>query len=250
HFRLKFRISKPKLIRSKAAVDIKKDAVKAELKSESIREIFNNIETVPDVLSYIQNKTRLTRDTICRILIESGRIEDVFINPQQFMDKVCDCVINVLNEMMIDGIKYEKMAGSYYDQMLFDNDELSEYLDDLFEVSKKEKTIYDYIKIDSNIERDFARDCEQRDDIKFYFKLPFWFKIETPLGTYNPDWALVYENDKKVYFVAETKGVNNIEDQSLSDAERFKIKCGKKHFKQFADVEFKAPVKTLSDVTR
>jgi type III restriction enzyme len=243
-------ISKPKLIRSKAVVDIKKDAVRAELKSEAIREIFNNIETVPDILSYIQNKTKLTRDTICRILIESGRIEDVFINPQQFMDKVCDCVINVLNEMMVDGIKYEKIAGSYWDQMLFDNEELSDYLDDLFEVSKKEKTIYDYIKIDSNIERDFARACEQRDDIKFYFKLPFWFKIETPLGTYNPDWALVYENDKKVYFVAETKGVNNIDDPSLSDAERFKIKCGKNHFKQFADVEFKAPVKTLNDVTR
>jgi len=242
-------ISKPKLIRSKAAIGIKKDAVKTELKSEAAREIFNDIETVPDILSYIQNKTRLTRDTICRILIESGKIEDVFINPQQFMAKVCDCVINVLNEMMVDGIKYEKIAGSYYDQMLFDNDELYDYLDDLFEVSKKEKTIYDYIKIDSNFERDFAAACEQRDDVKFYFKLPFWFKIETPLGTYNPDWALVYENDKKVYFVAETKGVNNIDDPSLSDAERFKIKCGKKHFKQFADVEFKAPVKTLSDVT-
>lgn len=243
-------ISKPKLIRSKAAIGIKKDSVQAELKSEAAREIFNNIETVPDILSYIQNKTKLTRDTICRILIESGRIEDVFINPQQFMDKVCDCVINVLNEMMVDGIKYEKIAGACYDQMLFDNEELSDYLDDLFEVSKKEKTIYDYIKIDSDIEKEFARACEQRDDIKFYFKLPFWFKIETPLGTYNPDWALVYENDKKVYFVAETKGVNNIDDPSLSDAERFKIKCGKNHFKQFADVEFKAPVKTLNDVTR
>ena len=243
-------ISKPKLIRSKAVVDIKTDAVKAELKSEAIREIFNHIETVPDILSYIQNKTRLTRDTICRILIESGKIEDVFINPQQFMDKVCDGVINVLNEMMVDGIKYEKIAGSYYDQMLFDNDELSDYLDDLFEVSKKGKTIYDYIKIDSNIERDFAKACEQRDDIKFYFKLPFWFKIETPLGTYNPDWALVYENDKKVYFVAETKGVNYIDDPSLSDNERFKIKCGKEHFKNFDGVEFKAPVKTLRDVTR
>jgi len=242
-------ISKPKLIRSKAAVDIKTEAVKAELKSEAAREIFHNIDTVPDILSYIQNKTRLTRDTICQILIESGRIDDVFINPQQFMDKVCLELNRVLIEMMIDGIKYEKITGSYYDQMLFDNDELSEYLDGLFEVSKKEKTIYDYIKIDSNIERDFARACEQRDDIKFYFKLPFWFKIETPLGTYNPDWALLYENDKKVYFVAETKGVNNIDDPSLSDNKRFKIKCGKEHFKNFDGVEFKAPIITLSDMT-
>ena len=241
-------VSKPKLIRSKATVDIKRDAVRAELKSESAREVLNNIDNVPDILSYIQNKTRLTRDTICRVLLKSGRIDDVFVNPQKFLDKVCDCVVNVLNEMIVDGIKYEKIAGAYYDQMLFDNNELSEYLDDLFEVSKKEKTIYDYIKIDSNIEKEFAKACEARDDIKFYFKLPFWFKIETPLGTYNPDWALVYEGDRKIYFVAETKGVNNIDDPSLSNAEKFKIKCGKKHFEQFDDVVFAAPVKELKDV--
>jgi type III restriction enzyme len=164
------------------------------------------------------------------------------------MDKVCDCVINVLNEMMVDGIKYEKIAGSYYDQMLFDNDELSDYLDDLFEVSKKDKTIYDYIKIDSNIEREFATACEQRDDIKFYFKLPFWFKIETPLGTYNPDWALVYENNKKIYFVVETKGTDDINDQCLSAGERNKIRCGIKHFANFPDVVFKAPVSKLNKV--
>jgi type III restriction enzyme len=239
-------VSRPKLIRSKADIEIDAASVKAELTSQSGKELFGEIHGIPDILSYIQGKTRLTRDTICRILIESGRIEDVFINPQQFMDKVSEEIINVLREMMVDGIKYEKIAGSYWDQMLFESEELSGYLDDLFKVAKKDKTIYDYIEVDSTIEREFTAECEKRDDIKFYFKLPFWFKIETPLGTYNPDWAIVFENDKRIYFVAETKGTTRLDD--LTPNEQDKIKCGRKHFENFKDVEFKAPVTKLSDV--
>jgi type III restriction enzyme len=164
------------------------------------------------------------------------------------MDKVCSEINTVLNEMIVDGVKYEKIAGEYYDQMLFDDKELYEYLDDLFAVSKKEKTIYDHVKVESAIERKFAEECENRDDIKFYFKLPRWFFIDTPIGKYNPDWALVYEGDKKVYFVAETKGTDDINDPSLSTGERHKILCGKKHFENFPDVRFKAPVSKLERV--
>jgi len=243
-----FDISKPKLIKSKADIQITEDAVKAELTAQASKDLLSDIDNIPDILSYIQSKTRLTRDTICRILIESDRIEDIFVNPQQFMDKACAEINSVLNEMIVDGIKYEKIAGSYWDQMLFDNKELYSYLNDLFEVKKTEKTVYDYIQVDSLVERDFAGECETRNDIKFYFKLPFWFKIETPIGGYTPDWALVYEGDKKIYFVAETKGTSDINDQSLSNSEKYKIKCGKKHFDQFEDVTFRGPVKTLSDV--
>jgi type III restriction enzyme len=242
-------ISKPKLIRSKANILMDKDSIRAGFtKAQEARELFTEIRLIPDVLSYIQSKTRLTRDTICRILIESGRIDDVFVNPQQFMDKVCSEINYILNEMIVDGVKYEKIAGEYYDQMLFDSKELYGYLNDLFEVKKTEKTICDYIPVGSKIEREFAEECEKRDDIKFYFKLPFWFEIETPIGKYHPDWALVHEGDKKIYFVAETKGTNDINDPSLSVGERHKIKCGKRHFKQFEDVEFRAPVKFLTDV--
>jgi len=223
-----------------------KDSIRAGLtKAQETRELFAEINIIPDVLSYIQSKTRLTRDTICRILIESGRTDDVFVNPQQFMDKACAEINSVLNEMIVDGVKYEKIAGEYWDQMLFDDNELYSYLDDLFKVNKPEKTVYDYIEVDSKIEREFANACEARDDIKFYFKLPFWFKIETPIGKYTPDWALVYEGDKRVYFVAETKGTDDINDPSLSTGERHKILCGKKHFENFPDVQFKAPISKL-----
>ena len=240
-------ISRAKLIRSQAGIAMNGKAVTAELKSQAGREVNQQRQGIPDILAYIQGKTRLTRDTICRILLDSGRIEDVFINPQQFMDKVAAEINLVLQEMMIEGVKYEKMAGEFWDQRLFESKELMAYLDDLHKVKDKSKTIYDYVEIDSDIERRFAEECERRDDIKFYFKLPFWFKIATPLGTYNPDWAFVYKHDKKVYFVAETKGTNNLNDPALSDEERFKIKCGKKHFAEFADVEFKGPVRNLND---
>ena len=237
-------ITKPKLIKSKADIQITRDAVAAELTAQSSRDLLGDVDNIPDILSYIQSKTRLTRDTICRILIESGRVDDIFINPQQFMDKACSEINTVLNEMIVDGVKYEKIAGEYWDQMLFDDKELYGYLNDLFEVKETEKTVYDYVLVDGNVERAFAEECEKRDDIKFYFKLPFWFKIETPIGTYNPDWAIVYENDKRIYFVAETKSP----DEELRPSENMKIHCGRKHFEQFDGVKFKAPVSSVSDL--
>ena len=89
--------------------------------------------------------------------------------------------------------------------------------------------------LDSSVEYAFARDCEERDDIEFYFKLPHWFKINTPIGTYNPDWALIKKNEKTVYFVAETKSAG----QELRVTEKQKIKCGHAHFNEFEEVEFK-----------
>ena len=74
-----------------------------------------------------------------------------------------------------------------------------------------------------------------RDDVEFYFKLPFWFKIKTPIGNYNPDWALIKKNENTVYFVAETKSAG----QELKTSEKRKIKCGYAHFKEFDDVKYR-----------
>jgi len=105
-----------------------------------------------------------------------------------------------------------------------------------FKVKKQDKTIYsNLVPLDSNVEYAFARDCEERDDIEFYFKLPYWFKINTPIGTYNPDWALIKKNEKTVYFVAETKSAG----QELRLSEQQKLKCGHAHFNEFEEVEFK-----------
>ncbi len=237
-------IKEPKIVSAKAGVDISNEGVITSIKrSKEIAYDFN-IKKVPDFLTYIQNKTKLTRDTIAQIILASGRMADILKNPQYFMDVASQTINHVLNAMMIDGIKYEKIANEYWEMKEFENEELTGYLENMVKVKTQDKTLYDYIMVDSGVEESFARDLESREDVKFYFKLPFWFKIETPIGSYNPDWAIVFEGDKRVYFVAETKSSG----QELRESEKMKIHCGKKHFENFPDVKFKAPISSVKDI--
>jgi type III restriction enzyme len=205
---------------------------------------------IPDVLGYIQSKTELTRSTIEEILSKSGRIEDIIINPQLFLDLATIAIKRTLYDLMIDGIRYQKIGGSEYEMALFEAQELEVYLNDFsFKVSDPSKTIYEeFVPLDSGVESKFAQDCETSEQIKFFFKLPNWFKIPTPIGNYNPDWALVFEDDNlpdgkagKIYFVAETKdtGTPQVDLSKLSGDEQMKIKCGKAHFNEFDDLEYK-----------
>ena len=116
-----------------------------------------------------------------RILVKSERLDDLAVNPQLFMDQVVDKIKRVLQELMIEGIEYHKIGDSAYEMRLFEEQELDIYLNDFtFKVSDSDKTIYDeYVPLDSSVENTFARDCETSDQVKFYFKLPDWFKIPT-----------------------------------------------------------------------
>lgn len=198
---------------------------------------------IPDILGYIQSKTELTRSTIQEILSESGRIKDVLINPQLFLDLTSTAINRSLFNLMIEGIKYEKIGSAEYEMKLFEAQELEIYLNQFtFKVGDPSKTIYENLMpLDSGTESRFAQDCETSEIIKFYFKLPFWFKIPTPIGTYNPDWAVVFEDDSKIYFVAETKdtGTGDVDLSKLKVDEQLKIKCGKAHFEQLDEVEYR-----------
>lgn len=206
---------------------------------------------IPDVLNYIQNRTELTRSTICRILQESGRFDDLAVNPQLFMDLSVAAIQKMLYAMMIDGIKYQRIGNESYEMRLFEAQELEIYLNsNTFKVTDSDKTIYeDFVPLDSSVENQFAKDCESSEQVKFYFKLPDWFKIPTPIGNYNPDWAVVFEDDKRIYFVAETKDTNTptVDLSKLRESEQQKIKCGKAHFKEFEDLEYKV-VKAVSEL--
>lgn len=195
---------------------------------------------IPDILGYIQQKTELTRSTIMRIIAESGRIDDLAVNPQQFMDWAIASIKGELHKMMIDGIEYRRLGDSTYEMRLFEDWET--YKDEnTFEVSEKSKTIYDkFIPLDSAVENKFARDCESSDQILFYFKLPGWFKIPTPIDNYNPDWAVVFEDGRRIYFVAETKdtGTPLVDLSKLRPDEQAKIKCAAAHFRLFPDLDY------------
>ena len=189
------------------------------------------------------NRTDLTRFTIYRILTESGRLNELAVNPQLFMDTVVDKINRVLQDLMIDGIEYRQIAGSSYEMRLFEEQELEIYLNDFtFKVANRDKTIYDeYVPLDSSVENHFAHDCETSEQVKYYFKLPDWFQIPTPIGNYyNPDWAVVFEDDKRIYFVAETKdtGTSVVDLDKLRKTEKQKIRCGMAHFKQFDDLKY------------
>lgn len=197
---------------------------------------------IPDILGYVQSKLpELTRSTINKILIHSGRLGEIFNNPQLFLDNIVRIIKRTLNLLMIEGIKYERISSSEYEMRLFEDKEIETYKTNVYQVQNQDKTLYDHIIYDSEVEQQFAKDCESREDIEFYIKLPQWFKIKTPVGSYNPDWALIMKNEKKLYFVAETKSTKD--DSERRESENLKIKCGKKHFDDFKDVEYKVVTK-------
>ncbi|MFH1824552.1 MAG: DEAD/DEAH box helicase family protein [Candidatus Firestonebacteria bacterium] len=227
----------------KVNIQMVEDGVKTSQTGIGVSKIDDLYLEIPDVLGYIQSKTELTRSTILNILKESGRMRDILKNPQTFLDAAVNEIKNVLNDFMVDGIKYEKIGGSEYAMMLFGENEIEFYIDNLYKVKKQEKTITTHIVIDSmsQPERKFAEDCESNENIEFFIKLPHWFVIKTPIGNYNPDWALIFKNDKKLYFVAETK--STLDNSLLRIYEEQKIRCSQKHFEEFPDVKYKQVTK-------
>lgn len=235
----------------KTEVVITEEGISTEYKGDRVSAHTSN-HIIPNVLDYVMNRTELTRYTIFQILTKSGRLDELAINPQLFMDTVVDKIKRVLQDLMIDGIEYRQIAGSSYEMRLFEEQELEIYLNDFtFKVANRDKTIYDeYVPLDSSVENRFAHDCETSEQVKYYFKLPDWFKIPTPIGNYyNPDWAVVFEDDKRIYFVAETKdtGTSVVDLDKLRKTEKQKIHCGMAHFKQFDDLEYKV-VSKVSDL--
>lgn len=241
-------IIRPILISEKVKVNITEEGVSIDTIGTNLPiEIEESFKIIPDIIGYIQNKTELTRSTILRILKESGRLNDILINPQLFLDNVVSEIKKVMDELMLNGIKYEKVAGRLYEMKLFESPDVESYKQNLKSVKNQNKTLYNYIEFDSEIEKQFANDCENNENIEFYMKLPRWFTIETPIGKYNPDWALIFKDEKKIYFVAETKGSTNEDDLRVSESS--KIKYGKKHFEEFQNVTFKE-AESLSGLLR
>lgn len=236
-------IKSPSIRSTKIGITMTDEGIGTNYVGEKVESYGGYAWKIPDVLGYIQSKTELTRSTIEEILSKSGRIIDITINPQLFLDLATQAIKRTLYDLMIDGIKYQKIGGKEYEMALFEAQELEVYLNDFsFKVSDSSKTIYEeFVPLDSNVESRFAKDCETSEQIKFYFKLPNWFKIPTPIGNYNPDWALIFEDEQKIYFVAETKdtGTSQVDLSKLSGDEQMKIKCGKAHFEEFENLEYK-----------
>ncbi len=204
-------------------------------KTEAIsREITEHDLPIPDVLTELEKSTRLTRKSLARILIDSGRLDELRANPSRFLTQAGEVIDGCKRSAIVDGIKYERIGDAqYFVQELFADDELKAHLDGCVPA---EKSVHEHVKCDSQVERTFVDDLEKNPAIKLYAKLPAKFQIQTPLGSYNPDWAIVVNRDdgsEQLYFVIETKGT--IFGHDLRDRERAKLECGQKHFDALAD---------------
>jgi type III restriction enzyme len=191
----------------------------------------NDIE-LPDILTDLQDKTQLTRRSIHRILVESGRLNDFKRNPQQFIELASEIINRSKRLAIVDGIKYQRIGAEvYYVQELFETEELTGYLKSMVAANK---SVHEQVIYQSDTERTFAEQLEKNEAIKVYAKLPGWFRVPTPLGPYNPDWAVLVDKDgmERLYFVVETK--SSLFTDDLRDKESAKIKCGEAHFVELA----------------
>lgn len=194
---------------------------------------------VPDVLTALQDRTGLTRRTLARILVDSGQLGLLARRPQAFLQATVAVIRRELRRALVDGVRYERLGDSEaYALSLFEERELVAYLGRNAVPSTKSPhryTVYD----SEGIEKPFAEWLEGAEAVRFYVKLPGWFRIPTPLGAYNPDWAVLVEapgaaeGQEKLYFVVETKGHLELERLRLTEAD--KIRCGKRHFAALAE---------------
>lgn len=213
-------------------LDIRRGGVEGRALSVAEEQATYGPVTVPDLLAYLQGETELTRATLVRILKESGRLTEFFNDPQRFLDTVVRLIKHELDRLLVDGIKYEKIGGTgpeaEWEMALFKNEELVDYLSSL----QVQKSLYDRVPYDSDVEREFARRLDEREDIKLFAKLPRWFTVDTPVGEYNPDWAIVKHDDETVYLVRETKSTKDF--LKLRTEEADKVRCGMRHFEALA----------------
>jgi type III restriction enzyme len=183
---------------------------------------------LPDLLTELQDRTQLTRRSLHKVVTDSGRLDDFKKNPQLFIQQAAEAINRRKRLAIVDGVKYQRLGDEhYYAQELFEQEELTGYLKNLLPA---EKSVYESVVYDSSIESSFAEQLENNTAIKLYAKLPGWFVVPTPLGGYNPDWAVLVEKDgeERLYFVVETK--SGLFADGLREIEKGKIVCGRAHF--------------------
>ena len=201
----------------------------------------NLVDVMMHILENTTPSMRLTRKTLLNIFMRTRKQQEALDNPQEFASVAVRIIKEKLTDQLIDGIQYEKIDECYeMCQLEASIDSWKEYL------IPAKHSVYDHVIFDSEVERKFVEGLEKRDDVKLYLKLPSFFTVPTPIGEYNPDWAVVVEprdahgeptGEQMLYLVRETKGTTNLDD--LRPDEKRKILCGEQHFKDALGVDYK-----------
>jgi type III restriction enzyme len=201
-------------------------------------------EDLPDILSVLADHTQLTRATLAHALIESGTLSQFTINPQAYTERAIEAIKTAAGRLLVRSLRYELVDDARpeyerrYPVTIFERANLSGYAgkggnivsdDDGNPISFADKSVYEHVVVDSGIEREFALRLKEREEVKAFVKLPADFTVPTPLGPYNPDWALMVERpDGSQYVVFETKSTTNVE--LIRPEEKGKILAAERHF--------------------
>ena len=226
------KIVKPKIVIEMSKLNFAQGGIETE---KSVIERTRSLEARPsqvtDIVAWLVENTRLTRKSIVEILrsIKEEKLKEVFINEQAFLEQVRSAIEHVIGDVCTETVVYEKRAPGDDDQFLMDKLFRGDEDVDLNRSVKIEKGLYDYVVCDSDTEKRFAAALDLDKRAKLIVKLPDNYEIETPVGGYNPDWAIVLEDGEVVYLVRETKGGTDLEKLQFPK-EKMKILYGVKHF--------------------
>lgn len=243
-------IKPPRIIVAKSQVEVgdMDELTALEVSHERTTMDLSSRRDLPDIVSImvhlLENTSppiRLTRTTLLEIFKRSSKKEMAMKNPQAYSIATVQLIRECIAEQLVSGIKYEKI-NKWYEMTQFQSEIESweEYL------IPSERSVYDHIVFDSDIEKEFVEGLERRADVKMYVKLPAWFTVPTPVGSYNPDWAIVMEERDEhgestgrplLYLVRETKSGEWRTD--LRPDEKRKITCGERHFKDTLGVDYR-----------
>jgi type III restriction enzyme len=246
----KLTIDPPKIVASKARVEVKsgKDELQAVLVGQQDRHVIQRQGKRPDIVSllgelltHVNPPIRLTRQTLAEVVCKTKHRERAWDNPQEFISHAARVLRQRAIEQLIDGIEYIKTGLWYEMQQWVEQEEAN-----TDRIMDTDKSIYDQFVFQSEVERKFATKLDSMEAVKLFVKLPGWFKVDTPVGGYNPDWGIVMKEQDAfgddsmlplLYLVRETK--STLDQTKLHVTEGQKIECGKSHFIKTLKVDYK-----------
>jgi len=197
-----------------------------------------------DLIGEISQNVGLLRKTVGKILsgIDESQFSKYKSNPESFIAQVSNIINSVKAQNIVSHIIYNKLDEVWDEDAIFADGDIQGIIGE--NVFDAKKHLYDRVRVDSKTEKRFASELDIQNDVKMYVKLPGGFYINTPVGKYNPDWAVVLNepDQKHVYFIAETKGVSDSIQLTLKGVENAKIESAREHFKVISNKEVKYDV--------
>lgn len=216
------------------------NTTKFNIEKKTTTDIQNPVNRVKyDLIGEISQNVGLLRKTVGQILlgIHPAQFAKYKLNPESFIFQISNIINSIKAQNIVSHIIYNKLDEVWDEDAIFvDNDIQGIIGENVFDAKKH---LYDKVKVDSKIEKSFSEDLDVHQNVEMYVKLPGGFFINTPVGKYNPDWAIVLNegNKKHIYFIAETKGASDNISLNLKGVENAKIESARQHFKVISNNE-------------